>query len=203
MYVNFNMHTIISKIKISIQIVSIIVFSLSSLYGLSWFNKKDDITGLSKNIYQYSAVDINGNTITFEQFKGKYILIVNTASECGFSYQYGQLQKLYETYKDKLVICAFPANNFLWQEPLSNEGIKKFCTNNYGITFPVFEKISVKGNNKHPIYKWLSNKELNGRIDKEPSWNFCKYLVDSEGKLLYYFDSSVEPLSSQITVILD
>ena len=189
--------------KILILILTIIVFSISSLYGLSWFNKKDDIKDLSEDIYQYSAIDINGDTVFFEQFKGKYILIVNTASKCGFSYQYGQLQKLYETYKDKLVICAFPANNFLWQEPLSNEEIKMFCNNNYDFTFHVFEKISVKGNNKHPIYKWLSNKELNGQIDKEPSWNFFKYLIDSEGKLMYYFDSSVEPLSSQITVILD
>ena len=180
-----------------------IVFSISSLYGLSWFNKKDDIKDLSEDIYQYSAIDINGDTVYFEQFKGKYILIVNTASKCGFSYQYGQLQKLYETYKDKLVICAFPANNFLWQEPLSNEEIKMFCNDNYDVTFPVFEKISVIGNNKHPIYKWLSNKELNGQIDKEPSWNFFKYLIDSEGKLMYYFNSSVEPLSVQITVILD
>ena len=189
--------------KTSLLIVFLIVLSISSLHGLSWFNKKDDIAGLSENIYQYNAIDINGNTVTFDQFEGKYILIVNTASKCGFSYQYGQLQKLYETYKDKLVICAFPANNFLWQEPLSNEEIKMFCNNNYDFTFHVFEKISVKGNNKHPIYKWLSNKELNGQIDKEPSWNFFKYLIDSEGKLMYYFDSSVEPLSSQITVILD
>ena len=187
-----------------ISIISIlIVFSISLLHGFSWFNKKDDIEGLSENIYNYSATDISGNTITFEQFKGKYILIVNTASKCGFSFQYGQLQKLYETYKDKLVICAFPANNFLWQEPLSNKEIKMYCNNNYNVTFPVFEKISVKGNNKHPIYKWLSNKELNGQIDKEPSWNFFKYLIDSDGKLMYYFDSSVEPLSSQITSKLD
>ena len=189
--------------KILILILTIIVFSISSLYGLSWFNKKDDINDLPEDIYQYSAIDINGDTVFFEQFKGKYILIVNTASKCGFSYQYGQLQKLYETYKDKLVICAFPANNFLWQEPLSNEEIKMFCNNNYEVTFPVFEKISVKGNKKHPIYKWLSNKELNGQIDKEPSWNFCKYLVDSKGKLMSYFGSKVEPLSSQITAILD
>ena len=189
--------------QVSILIVFINFFLISSLYGFSWFNKKDDIADLSKNIYEYSAIDINGNTITFEQFKGKYILIVNTASKCGYSYQYGQLQKLHETYKDKLVICAFPANNFLWQEPLSNEEIKMFCNNNYEVTFPVFEKISVKGNNKHPIYKWLSNKELNGHIDKEPRWNFFKYLIDSEGKLMYYFGSSVEPLSSQITAILD
>ena len=188
---------------ISILILTIIVFSISSLYGLSWFNKKDDIKDLSEDIYQYSAIDINGDTVFFEQFKGKYILIVNTASNCGFSDQFSQLQKLYETYKDKLVICAFPANNFLWQEPLSNGEIKMFCNNNYNVTFPVFEKISVKGNNKHPIYKWLSNKELNGHIDKEPSWNFCKYLVNTEGKLMYYFDSKVEPLSPQITAILD
>ena len=187
-----------------ISIISIlIVFSISLLHGFSWFNKKDDIVGLSKDLYNYSATDISGNTITFEQFKGKYILIVNTASKCGFTPQYGQLQKLYERYKDKLVICAFPANDFLWQEPLSNEGIKKFCNNNFAVTYHVFEKISVKGNNKHPIYKWLSNKKLNGQIDKEPSWNFCKYLINSEGKLMYYFDSSVEPLSSQITTILD
>ena len=180
-----------------------IIISIPNIYGISWFNKKDDLEGLSKNIYKYSAIDVNGNTITFDQFIGKYILIVNTASKCGFSYQYGQRQKLYETYKNKLVICAFPANNFLWQEPLSNEEIKMFCNNNYDITYPVFEKISVKGNNKHPIYKWLSNKELNGQIDKEPSWNFCKYLVNSKGQLMYYFDSSVDPLSPQITAILD
>ena len=188
---------------ILILITLLIVFSISSLYGLSWFKNKDDITGLPKNLYQYSAIDINGNTVTFENFKGKYILIVNTASKCGYSNQFGQLQKLYEIYNDKLVICAFPANNFLWQEPLSNEGIKKFCNNNYGVTFPVFEKISVKGKNKHPIYKWLSNKKLNGQIAKEPSWNFCKYIIDPEGKLLDYFGPSVEPLSSDITTIFD
>ena len=188
---------------ISILIMLIIVFSISSLYGFPWINNKDDITGLSENLYQYNAIDINGNTVTFEKFKGKYILIVNTASKCGYSNQFGQLQKLYEIYNDKLVICAFPANNFLWQEPLSNEGIKKFCNNNYGVTFTVFEKISVKGKNKHPIYKWLSNKKLNGQIAKEPSWNFCKYIVDPEGKLLNYFGPSVEPLSSYITAIFD
>ena len=188
---------------ISILILCSIVFSISLVYGFSWFNKKDDIAGLAQNLYKYSAIDVSGDSITFEQFKGKYILIVNTASKCGFTPQYGQLQKLYERYKDKLVVCAFPANDFLWQEPLTNEGIKKFCNNNYGVTYHIFEKISVKGNNKHPIYKWLSNKELNGKIDEEPSWNFCKYLVNTEGKLMYYFDSKVEPLSSKITVILD
>ena len=188
---------------ISILIIFIIVFSISSLYGFPWIKNKDDITGLSEILYQYNAIDINGNTVIFKKFKGKYILIVNTASKCGYSNQFGQLQKLYEKYNEKLVICVFPANNFLWQEPLSNEGIKKFCNNNYGVTFPVFEKISVKGKNKHPIYKWLSNKKLNGQIAKEPSWNFCKYIVDPEGKLLYYFGPSVEPLSSNITAIFD
>ena len=195
------MYKIISII--SIQIASIFIISISSLYGISWFNKKDDIAGLSDNLYKYDAIDINGHTVKFEQFKGKYILIVNTASKCGFTYQYGQLQKLYDTYKDKLVICAFPSNNFLWQEPLSNEGIKQFCNNNYGVTYHIFEKISVKGTNKHPIYKWLSNIELNGNISKEPNWNFCKYLVDSEGKLILFVGPNVEPLSSQITAILD
>ena len=190
-------------LHIAFLMIYSLFFSLSSIYGFSWFNNKDDIADLSENIYKYSAMDINGNNVTFEDYKGKYILIVNTASKCGFSYQYDQLQKLYEIYKNKLVICAFPANNFLWQEPLSNEGIKKFCNNNYGVTFPVFEKISVKGKNKHPIYKWLSNKKLNGQIAKEPSWNFCKYIVDPEGKLLYYFGPRVEPLSSYITAIFE
>jgi len=188
---------------ISIRIFFIIFFSISSLYGFLWINNKDDITDLSENLYQYNAIDIHGNTVIFEKFKGKYILIVNTASKCGYSNQFGQLQTLYEKYNEKLVVCAFPANNFLWQEPLSNEEIKKFCNNNYGVTFPVFEKISVKGKNKHPIYKWLSNKKLNGKIAKEPSWNFCKYIIDPEGKLLYYFGPSVEPLSSYITSIFD
>ena len=201
MFVNFSMIKIISTI--SILIVLIIVFSISSLYGFLWINNKDDITDLSENLYQYNAIDINGNTVAFENFKGKYILIVNTASKCGYSNQFGQLQILSEKYNEKLVICAFPANNFLWQEPLSNEGIKKFCNNNYSVTFPVFEKISVKGKNKHPIYKWLSNKKLNGNIAKEPSWNFCKYIIDPEGKLLYYFGPSIEPLSSDITAIFD
>ncbi len=188
---------------ISILIFFIIIFSISSLYGFLWLNNKDDITDLSENLYQYNAIDIHGNIVIFEKFKGKYILIVNTASKCGYSNQFGQLQTLYEKYNEKLVVCAFPANNFLWQEPLSNEDIKKFCNNNYGVTFPVFEKISVKGKNKHPIYKWLSNKKLNGKIAKEPSWNFCKYIIDPEGKLLYYFGPSVEPLSSYITSIFD
>ena len=201
MFVNFSMFKIMSTI--SILIVLIIVFTISSLYGLSLFDKKDEIDGLSDNLYKYSAIDVDGNIVTFEQFQGKYILIVNTASKCGYSNQFGQLQTLYEKYNEKLVVCAFPANNFLWQEPLSNEGIKKFCNNNYGVTFPVFEKISVKGKNKHPIYKWLSNKKLNGKIAKEPSWNFCKYIIDPEGKLLYYFGPSVEPLSSEITAIFD
>ena len=192
---------VISKYKK--RILLILIISFSSLYAISWFNHKDDLSALSKNIYDYSAVDIKGNTISFEQYRGRYILIVNTASKCGFTYQYDQLQKLYEIYKNKLVICAFPANNFLWQEPLSNEEIRTFCNNNYGVTFPVFEKISVKGNDRHPLYKWLSNKELNGHLNNEPSWNFCKYLISPNGVLTHFFGSSVKPLSDKITSILD
>ncbi|HNK28622.1 MAG TPA: glutathione peroxidase [Ferruginibacter sp.] len=152
----------------------------------------------TKSVYDFKVAGLNGDTIDFAQFKGKKILIVNTASKCGFTPQYEDLEKLYETYKDKLVIVGFPANNFFSQEPGSNETISEFCKKNYGVSFPMAAKISVKGKNIAPIYKWLCDKEENGVMDAKISWNFNKFLLDENGKIIAHFKSAVKPMSEEI-----
>jgi len=151
------------------------------------------------SIYDFKVEGLDGNTIDFSSFKGKKILIVNTASQCGYTPQYEGLEKLYEQYKDKLVIVGFPANNFGAQEPGSNEEIKTFCKKNYGVSFPMAAKISVKGDDMAPIYKWLTSKAENGVLDATITWNFNKFLLDENGHLLYYFPSKVTPQSEEIT----
>lgn len=153
----------------------------------------------SKTIYDFKVPSLSGGTIDFADFKGKKILIVNTASKCGFTPQYEELQALYEQYKDKLVIVGFPANNFFSQEPGSNETIEAFCKKNYGVTFPMAAKISVKGKDMAPIYKWLCNKSQNGVLDAKISWNFNKFLLDENGKIIDHFKSKVKPMSGEIT----
>jgi glutathione peroxidase len=153
----------------------------------------------TSSIHQFTVEALDGGTINFADFKGKKILVVNTASECGYTRQYEGLQKLYNQYKDKLVVVGFPANNFGGQEPGSNATIKEFCKKNYGVSFPMAAKISVKGEDMAPIYKWLCNKSENGVLDAEIKWNFNKFLLDEEGRLLYYFESKVEPMSETIT----
>ncbi len=145
------------------------------------------------SFYDFKLNAIDGKVIDFSQFKGKNILIVNTASECGYTPQYADLQKLHESMGNKVIILGFPANNFGGQEPGSNTEIGSFCQKNYGVTFQLFEKISVKGSDQHPLYAWL--KEQTG---KEPGWNFCKYLIKADGTIKY-FKSSVNPMSTEIT----
>lgn len=152
----------------------------------------------TRSIYDFKVEGLNGDTIDFAAFKGKKILIVNTASKCGFTPQYEGLEQLYEKYKDKLVIIGFPANNFFSQEPGSNETIAAFCKKNYGVTFPMAAKISVKGKNTAPIYRWLCNKEENGVMDAKITWNFNKFLLDENGKLVDHFTSKVKPMSEEI-----
>jgi len=154
---------------------------------------------VAKSIYDFKVESLEGNSIDFSAFKGKKILIVNTASECGFTPQYEGLQKLYETYKDKLVVVGFPANNFGAQEPGTNLEIKSFCKDHYGVSFPMAAKVSVKGDDIAPIYKWLCNKSENGVMDAEIKWNFGKFLLDEKGKLITYFPSKVTPMSEEIT----
>lgn len=152
----------------------------------------------SKSIHSFKVKGIDGKEIDFSRFKGKKILVVNTASRCGYTKQYEGLQKLYETYNKKLVVVGFPCNQFLGQEPGTSEEIMAFCKTNYGVTFPLSEKIDVKGKDAAPIYKWLCSKDENGVLDAKISWNFNKFLLDENGNMLAYFPSNVKPDSEEI-----
>lgn len=153
--------------------------------------------------YSFAVTDINGDDYKFDQLKGKKVLVVNTASKCGFTPQYEDLQELYDQYKEKgLVIVGFPANNFGKQEPGTNEEIVEFCSKNYGVTFPMMSKISVKGDDMHPLYKWLTSKELNGKEDSDVRWNFQKYLIDENGELVTHFSSKTKPFDPSIIEML-
>lgn len=145
------------------------------------------------SIHQYTIAGIGGETIDFEAFKGKYVLVVNVASECGYTSQYAQLQELYDNYKDKLVIVGVPCNQFGGQEPGTATEIQKFCKVRYGVTFPLTTKVDVKGKNQHELYKWLTQKSLNGVQDSEVAWNFQKYLINPQGHLLKVYPSAASP----------
>ncbi|MCA6435395.1 MAG: glutathione peroxidase [Bacteroidetes bacterium] len=155
-----------------------------------------------KSVHDFTLKTIEGKDLNLSSLKGKKLLIVNVASQCGFTPQYKNLQALSDKYKDKLAVIGFPANNFGSQEPGSNTEIKSFCTKNYGVTFTMMEKISVSGEDMHPLYKFLSTKDLNGTVDKAPNWNFCKYLIDENGKVIKFFPSKVDPLSEDIISLL-
>lgn len=154
--------------------------------------------GNKPSVYDFKFKTLQGEEINLNEFKGRKILLVNVASECGFTPQYKELQQLYDQYGGKVVVIGFPANDFGGQEPGSNEEIATFCERNYGVTFPVAEKIAVTGANQHPLYKYLSSKTLNGVTDETPSWNFCKYLIDERGKVVQFFPSKISPLSSEV-----
>lgn len=154
---------------------------------------------LNKGFYELSIKSLDGkNTINFADLKGKKILCVNTASECGYTKQYEGLQVLSEKYKGKLVVIGFPCNQFGGQEPGSTEEIGTFCKKNYGVTFPLTEKIDVKGAKQHPVYQWLCQKSNNGLGDYEVKWNFNKFLISESGKLIAYYPSSVKPESEEL-----
>jgi glutathione peroxidase len=151
------------------------------------------------SIYQFTVKDINGDDFKFSSLKGKKIMVVNTASKCGLTPQYEQLEELYKEYKDQnFVIVGFPANNFMGQEPGSNEEIESFCKKNYGVTFPMMGKISVKGSDMHEVYKFLTIKALNGLEDNQVAWNFQKYLINEKGELEYVISPRTLPNDPQI-----
>lgn len=155
------------------------------------------------NFYQLTVTLNNGQTISMEQFKGKKLLLVNTASACGYTGQYAELEELYKKYKDQLVIIGFPANDFKQQEQKNDEEIAEFCKVNYGVTFLLAKKSSViKGSEQHPVFAWLSDAGKNGWNDQEPTWNFCKYLVDEEGILKAFFPQTVSPLDKSVVQLL-
>ena len=153
----------------------------------------------NKSLHDFSATTLEGEVYEMQQLKGKKVLVVNTASKCGLTPQYKGLQSLYDKYGgDDFTIIGFPANDFLWQEPGSNEEIATFCTKNYGVTFPMMQKISVKGSGMDPIYKWLTKKEENGVSDASVKWNFQKFLIDENGNWVGVVGPRDEPDSDQI-----
>ncbi|MEO6135753.1 MAG: glutathione peroxidase [Ginsengibacter sp.] len=176
-----------------------IVFACLALAMLSFVNPAKISQKMKpETVYQFKVPSLDGGTIDFSTFKGKKILIVNTASKCGYTPQYTDLEKLYKEYGKELVIVGFPANNFGGQEPGTSEEIKTFCTQNYGVTFPMAAKVSVKGDDIAPIYKWLTSKSENGVMDAEIIWNFTKFLLDENGVLIAKFDSKVKPMDDDI-----
>lgn len=169
--------------------------TLALLFGLLLF------TTAPKSVYDFKLEDIDGKNFNLAQYKGKKLLIVNTASKCGFTPQYAELQKLADTYKDKLVVIGFPANNFAQQEPGTNSDIKTFCSSRYGVTFPLSTKVSVKGDDIAPIFKYLTE-QPNPDFTGEIKWNFEKFLIDENGKLIHRYRSATTPMSDAITKAL-
>jgi glutathione peroxidase len=149
-------------------------------------------------VYDFKVKDIEGKNFKLSKYKGKKLLIVNTASKCGYTKQYAELQKLADQYKDKVVVLGFPANNFNGQEPGTNSEIKEFCSKNFGVTFPLSEKVSVKGLDIAPIFQYLTTQE-NPDFTGDIKWNFEKFLIDENGKLIHRYRSAVTPLSAEIT----
>ena len=154
------------------------------------------------SIYDIAINNISGKPIDLGAFKGKYILFVNVASECGFTPQYAGLEELHQLYKDNLIVIGLPCNQFGGQEPAAEKEIQQFCAKNFGVSFLLTEKIEVKGGGQHPLYTWLCSKEKNRKSNSTVRWNFQKYLVDEKGELVNYFLSITKPMSSKITSII-
>ncbi|MCL4138832.1 UNVERIFIED_CONTAM: hypothetical protein GTU68_047546 [Idotea baltica] len=151
------------------------------------------------SIYDININSLQGKPIDLSTYKNKFLLFVNVASKCGFTPQYKDLEELHKTYKDNLVVIGVPCNQFGSQEPGNSDEIEEFCQVNYGVSFLITEKVDVKGTNQHPLFSWLTNKDYNGKKSSSVKWNFQKYLVDKDGKLVDYFFSITKPLSSKIT----
>lgn len=184
-------------VGVAVAAVLLISFNFSLLKHI--FSKKNTIAMIDVaqehkgSLYDFTVDDLQGTPVKLSDYKGKPVVIINVASKCGFTPQYADWQKFHEQYGDKVTVLGFPANNFKSQEPGSNEEIAEFCQKNYGVTFKMFTKLDVTGKEKAPLYKWLSEKELNGWNDKEPTWNFCKYVVDKNGNLTHFFESKITP----------
>lgn len=188
--------------KITLVILALILTTGGiALFAMrSRWQKPENLINTEKmSFYDLTYTTIDGKTASMADFKGKYVLCVNVASKCGYTPQYKQLQALYEKYQDRLVIVGFPCNQFLGQEPGSNEEIVTFCEKNYGVTFPLADKLDVKGKNQHAVYQWLTNKTLNGVSDGNVKWNFHKFLISPSGEWLGEYASGVDPLGDEIT----
>lgn len=189
--------------KLSLFLKTSVLLLLCFVFIFASYNQKNNKIMLNKeSLYDIKLKTIDGKDLSLSKFKGKKLLLVNVASKCGYTSQYKNLQALHEKYGSKLIIIGFPANNFGGQEPGSSSEIIQFCSKNYNVTFQMMEKISVKGSDMHPLYKWLSSKSQNGSCDESPDWNFCKYLIDENGKILKFYKSSTDPLSNEIISLL-
>jgi len=166
---------------------------------LNFLNKTQAQNTASTSIYDIEINSLDGKAIDLSDYKGKMLLIVNVASECGFTGQYADLQKLYDEYQGNLMIIGVPCNQFGGQEPGTANDIQTFCQKNYGVSFLMTEKVDVKGSNQHPLYKWLTSKELNGKSNSKVKWNFQKYLINNEGHFVDYYYSITSPTSNKIT----
>lgn len=190
----------------TIYIVGLLVLVLSSAAALAfrsrWQKPANPIGTNKMSFYDLTINSIDGKEMHMSDFKGKYVLCVNVASKCGYTPQYEDLEKLYEQYQGKLVIIGFPCNQFLGQEPGTSEEIVSFCQKNYGVTFPLTEKIDVKGKNQHVVYQWLTQKSLNGVADGNVKWNFHKFLISPEGEWLAEFPSGVKPFDTALTSLI-
>ena len=183
--------------------LAIITIFLAGCLGANKIaTKPENLEIQNSDFYSFTMNSLEGEAIDFSKYKGQKVLLVNVASKCGYTPQYEDLVELDEKYGDKVTVLGFPANNFMGQEPGSNEDIAEFCKKNYGVEFQMFEKISVKGDDQHPLYQWLSDPAKNGWNDQAPSWNFCKYLVDENGQLVKFYASKVNPMSEEITSLL-
>ena len=176
---------------------------LKAFVGTLTATDNNEVQNASKSIYDIEINNLQGQPIDLSQFKDKHLLFVNVASKCGFTPQYRELQQLYETYKDELVVIGVPCNQFGGQEPGNADEINEFCEVNYGVSFLITEKIDVKGSNQHLLYEWLTKKAINGKQNSSVKWNFQKYLVDKNGEFLDYFYSITKPMNSRITKHLE
>jgi len=183
-------------------LASLLTVLIVSFTGYCQVNNSKQNMGQKASIYDVAIKNINGEQIDLSTFKGKKILFVNTASECGFTKQYADLQKLHSEYGDKLVVIGVPCNQFGGQEPGTLTEIKSFCEVNYGVTFLMTEKVDVKGENQHALYKWLTKKEINGVKSSSVKWNFQKYLIDENGIFIDFYYSITKPMSTKITKLL-
>ena len=171
-------------------------FSCSSSPAMS--SESAETTAATGSVYDFTLPGIDGQPVELRRYQGKKLLIVNTASECGYTPQYQELEQLHQQHADKVTVLGFPANNFGGQEPGSNEQIATFCEKNFGVTFPLFSKLSVAGADAAPLFRYLGSKAQNGRTDEKPSWNFCKYLIDEQGHVLAFYPSRVSPMSPEL-----
>ncbi|HEX8504377.1 MAG TPA: glutathione peroxidase [Hymenobacter sp.] len=176
---------------------SAVVFIAAKPAASPAMNPSLEITKAPASVYDFTVKSIDGKDVKLSQYKGKKLLIVNTASKCGFTPQYKELEELSKKYGNKVVVLGFPSNSFN-QELASNAEVASFCEKNYGVTFPLFETVAVKGADAAPLYQYLSDKTKNGAVADAPSWNFCKYLVDEKGHVVKFYNSKVTPLSPEL-----